>query len=260
MIVAVGVEYLGTRYCGWQKQLHSPSVQSCVEQALSKVANHPVTVFCAGRTDTGVHALGQVIHFETDSKRPEKAWILGGNAHLPDDISINWARPMPDNFHARFSAQSRRYHYIILNRRPRPAVLTGQVTWIRDPLDEKAMHTAAQSLVGEQDFSSFQAASCQSPTAFRNIFHINVIRRNDFVLIDVTANAFLHHMVRNIAGTLIDVGRGIHSVDWVKQLLEKKDRTKASPTASPSGLYFLQANYSRQLNLPTPNSSFGPFD
>ncbi|WP_144395202.1 tRNA pseudouridine(38-40) synthase TruA [Pleionea sediminis] len=260
MIVAVGVEYLGTSYSGWQRQSHSPSVQAHVEAALSKVANHPIGVYCAGRTDSGVHALGQVIHFETDVSRPEKAWVLGGNAHLPDDISIIWARQMSDDFHARYSALSRRYRYVIANQKPRPAVLTGQVTWIRNPLDESLMHEAAQALVGEQDFSSFQASSCQSPTPFRNVFQVKVFRKGPYVIIDITANAFLHHMVRNIAGSLICVGRKEQSVSWIKELLEKKDRTQAAPTAKPDGLYFIQANYGNTVNIPKPEQGLWMLD
>lgn len=260
MIIAVGVEYLGTQYCGWQRQQHSPSVQECVEDALSKVANHPVRVYCAGRTDTGVHATGQVIHFETESVRPEKAWRMGGNAHLPDDISIQWAQSVADDFHARFSAISRRYRYVILNAKARPAILSGQVTWIREPLDEQKMHQAVQSLMGEQDFSSFQAASCQSPTPFRNVFNAKVERKNEFVVLDITANAFLHHMVRNISGSLIEVGRGNQPPDWITHLLSVKDRTQAAPTAAPDGLYFVQANYPGHFGLPKRTSSLWLFD
>jgi tRNA pseudouridine38-40 synthase len=260
MIIALGVEYLGTRYCGWQRQTHSPSVQQYVEEALSRVANHPVSVYCAGRTDTGVHATGQVIHFETSAERPEKAWRMGGNAHLPDDISIQWAKPVSDDFHARFSAISRRYRYVILNAPARPAILTGQVTWVREPLDEVSMHQAAQLLVGEQDFSSFQAASCQSPTPFRNVFNVKVERKNEFVVLDITANAFLHHMVRNIAGTLIEVGRGNKAIEWVGDLLQQRDRTLAAPTAAPDGLYFVQANYPGHFALPKRTSSLWLFD
>jgi tRNA pseudouridine38-40 synthase len=260
MIIALGVEYLGTRYCGWQRQSHSPSVQQHIEQALSRVANHPVSVYCAGRTDTGVHATGQVIHFESHNDRPEKAWRMGGNAHLPDDIAIQWAKQVSDDFHARFSALSRRYRYVILNAPARPAVLSGQVTWIRESLNETSMHQAAQYLLGEQDFSSFQAASCQSPTPFRNVFKVSVERKNEFVVIDITANAFLHHMVRNIAGSLIEVGRGNRPAEWLLELLELRDRTRAAPTAAPDGLYFIQANYPAHYGLPKRSSSLWLFD
>ncbi|MCO7226080.1 tRNA pseudouridine(38-40) synthase TruA [Pleionea sp. CnH1-48] len=260
MIIAVGVEYLGSNYCGWQRQTHSPSVQACVEKALSTVANHKVEVFCAGRTDTGVHATGQVIHFETSAERPSKAWVMGGNAHLPDDIAIQWAQTMKEDFHARFSAVSRRYRYVIANVRSRPAVLSGQVTWIREPLDETKMHEAAQHFLGEQNFSSFQAASCQSPTPFRNVTSIKVIRKNEFVMIDITANAFLHHMVRNISGSLIEVGRRNQATDWIKWLMQQEDRTLAAPTAAPDGLYFIQANYPAACRLPGRQSSLWLFD
>ncbi len=260
MIVAVGVEYLGTPYCGWQRQTHSPSVQSHVENALSQVAAHPVQVYCAGRTDTGVHAIGQVIHFETQAQRPSKAWVLGGNAHLPDDIAIQWAQVMPEDFHARFTAISRRYRYVIANTSSRPGVLNGQVTWVRDPLDEQLMNQAAQALRGEQDFTSFQAASCQSPTPFRNVFQVKVERRKEFVIVDICANAFLHHMVRNIVGSLIEVGRGNQKAEWIDWLLKQKDRTIAAPTAASDGLYFVQVNYPKGYLLPERHSHLWLFD
>ncbi|WMS87701.1 tRNA pseudouridine(38-40) synthase TruA [Pleionea litopenaei] len=257
MIIALGIEYLGTSYSGWQRQSHSPSVQACVEKALSTIADHNVSVFCAGRTDSGVHALSQVIHFETQVERPSKAWVLGGNAHLPDDICVLWAKVMNEEFHARFSAVSRRYRYVILNRKIRPAVLSGQVTWVKENLDEELMHLAAQHLLGEQDFTSFQAASCQSPTPFRNVFNTQVFRHNEYLVIEITANAFLHHMVRNIAGSLIEVGKGNQNPEWIAELLALKDRTKAAPTASPNGLYFVQANYPNQFAIPGINN--GPW-
>ncbi|NVJ60304.1 MAG: tRNA pseudouridine(38-40) synthase TruA [Gammaproteobacteria bacterium] len=260
MIVALGIEYLGTCYSGWQRQNHSPSVQANVELALSKVADENISVFCAGRTDSGVHAIQQVIHFETEADRPDKAWVLGGNAHLPDDIAISWAQVMPNEFHARFSAVARRYQFVILNRRIRPAIYSGQVCWVKEPLDETSMNLAAQSLLGERDFSSFQAASCQSPTPFRNVSEVRVSRNNQFVIIDITANAFLHHMVRNIAGSLIAVGRGNYPVNWIQQLMEVRDRTKAAPTAHPDGLYFKQAIYPEKWNIPQSASSLAFFD
>ncbi len=260
MVIALGVEYLGCRYSGWQRQTHSPSVQACVEQALSQVADSPIEVFCSGRTDAGVHAISQVIHFATEVVRPDKAWVLGGNAHLPVDISILWAKSMPADFHARYSANSRRYRYVIVNRRAKPAILSGLATWIRDELDEKRMHEAAQSLIGEQDFSSFRASSCQASTPFRNVFQVNVSRSGEFVIIDITANAFLHHMVRNIAGSLIEVGRGNYETGHITVLLGLKNRNEAAPTAAPDGLYFYQANYPVKYQIPQRESTLWLFD
>lgn len=260
MNIAVGVEYLGTRYCGWQRQSHSPSVQSEVEQALSTIADESIGVVCAGRTDSGVHGIGQVVSFTTTSDRPSKAWLMGGNAHLPDDIAIQWAKPVPEDFHARFSAISRRYRYVIFNAKHRPGVLAGQVTWVKEPLNEQAMHVAAQAFLGEQDFSAFQAASCQSPTSFRNVFNVSVSRHNEYVVIQITANAFLHHMVRNIAGSLIEIGKGNQAIQWIAELMQGKDRTLAAPTAKPSGLYFVNVNYPKHFQLPSSSSSLWLFD
>ena len=208
MNVALGIEYSGAAYCGWQRQSHSPSVQEALEVALSEIAAHPVNVFCAGRTDTGVHGTGQVVNFKLHNPRPLKAWLKGANTLLPDDICVRWAKNMPDDFHARHSAVSRRYRYVIQNTSHRTAHLSGRATWVRESLDETAMHKSAQSLLGEQDFSSFQAASCQSKTPFRCVNKVSVERIADFVVIDITANAFLHHMVRNITGSLLEVGLG----------------------------------------------------
>lgn len=250
MRIAAGIEYNGSRYCGWQRQSHSPSVQAEVESALGRVADHPVHLFCAGRTDTGVHASNQVVHFDTDAQRPDKAWVLGGNAHLPDDISILWARPVDDSFHARFSALERRYRYIILEQQARPAILAGGLTHCAWPLDVDLMQAACRYFPGEQDFTSFQAASCQSPTAWRNVHHLSVSRRGAYIVIEIAANAFLHHMVRNIAGTLMVIGRGQQSPEWAGELLSLKDRTRAAMTASAKGLYLVQVRYPRRHELP----------
>jgi tRNA pseudouridine38-40 synthase len=260
MIIALGVEYLGSHYNGWQRQSHAPSVQQHVEQALSKIANQPIAVFCAGRTDSGVHGLGQVIHFETEVQRPAKAWIEGANCHLPHDISIVWAQEMPENFHARFSAVSREYRYVIFNSKQKPAVLHDMVTWVKQPLDVAAMSEAAKCLHGEQNYATFQAASCQSPTSFRNIIYLQVTRKGDYVFIDICANAFLHHMVRNIAGALIEVGKGWKPVQWMTQILAEQDRTKAAATAPASGLYFVRANYPKSFEMPKPTPAFWYLD
>ncbi len=254
MIIAAGIEYQGTQYCGWQKQSHSPSVQACLESALSQIADTPITVFCAGRTDTGVHAKGQVIHFETNVERPERAWTRGVNTLLPKDIAVQWVKTMPSDFHARFSAVSRQYHYVIVNTPYRPGILSNRVTWEAQSLDAELMHIAAQSLLGEQDFSTFQAASCQSTSSFRCVFSVNVIRQDDCVIVDITANAFLHHMVRNIVGSLMSVGLKKKGVDWIAYLLREKNRCLAAPTAPAEGLYLTQVSYPEQYALPLPKA------
>ncbi len=226
------------------------TVQSELERALAAVATLPVRVHCAGRTDTGVHACGQLIHFDTPVTRGLKAWVMGTNTHLPNAVRVLWAKEVPADFHARFSALSRRYRYIIGNTRVRPALLNGQVTWQRRPLDAQLMHEEAQCLLGEQDFSSFRAASCQSNTAMRNIHSINVSRRGELVIIDVQANAFLHHMVRNIAGSLMAIGSGQRQAGWLADLLAIKDRNQAADTAAPDGLYLARVDYPEKYSLP----------
>lgn len=253
MRIALGIEYQGGAYCGYQRQKHCPSVQQYLEQALSSIANQTIELFCAGRTDTGVHAVGQVVHFDTDVIRPEKAWIQGANTHLPADIRIAWMQEMPDGndgFHARFSAVARQYRYVIYNRRVNSAVLAGRVTHEPYQLNADLMHQAAQALLGEQDFSSFRAAACQASHAMRNVQSVRVSRIGDFVLIDIQANAFLHHMVRNIVGSLMVVGKQQKPVEWIADLLALQDRTQAAPTAPAEGLYFVNAIYPEAWQVP----------
>ncbi|PIP79072.1 MAG: tRNA pseudouridine(38-40) synthase TruA [Gammaproteobacteria bacterium CG22_combo_CG10-13_8_21_14_all_40_8] len=252
--VALGVEYCGLNYCGWQFQKHSIGVQQRLEEALSTVADHKIQTVCAGRTDTGVHAVGQVVHFETHSQRPLKAWTLGTNANLPDDISVTWAKVVADDFSARFSATNRSYRYVLLNRLHRSALLNGRVTKVATSLNIEAMQLACPYFLGEQDFSSIRAANCQSNTPWRNISRLEVSKQGDFVVIDVTANAFLYHMVRNIVGVLLSVGQGQHSPEWVKSLLDAKDRTKAPATAPASGLYLTMVEYPTAFDLPITDS------
>jgi len=235
--LVLGLEYDGSGYCGWQWQAHRRSVQQELEKALSKVANHPVTVICAGRTDAGVHALEQVVHFDTHSKRDLHAWLLGGNTNLPDDVKITWVQEAVGDFHARYSAIARFYRYIILNRPVKSALQRKQVTWCYPSLDADKMHQAAQSLIGQHDFSSFRAQGCQSKSPFRNMYFIDVYRQGDNVIMDISANAFVHHMVRNIAGVLMDIGAGKQPIDWTQHLLEVKSRTLGGVTAPPDGLY-----------------------
>lgn len=250
MKFAACIEYDGTPFYGWQRLSHAPTVQDHVEKALSKVADEPVSVVCAGRTDTGVHAIGQIIHFETMAERPERGWLFGSNVNLPDGVVMRWIRPVPEHFHARFSAIARHYRYVVLNRLARPALLQKRVCWQYGNLDADAMHQAAQVLVGEQDFSSFRAAGCQARHACREITGLQVSREGEFVYIDIVANAFLHHMVRNIAGSLLMVGLGERPVTWIAELLALRDRTQAGATAPASGLYFVYVDYPQEFSLP----------
>lgn len=251
MKFAACIEYDGTPFYGWQRLSHGSTVQAHVEQALSQVAAEPISVVCAGRTDSGVHGVGQVIHFETTASRPERGWLFGTNAHLPDAIAMRWIQPVSDDFHARFSARFRRYRYIILNRAARPAILQGRVYWQYAPLDADAMHQAAQALIGEYDFSSFRAAGCQARHAVREIMEVRVSRQQDFIHVDIVANAFLHHMVRNIVGSLLKVGAAERPVTWIATLLAQRDRTLAGMTAPAAGLYFVYVDYPAHFGLPT---------
>lgn len=255
--IALGIEYDGSAYSGWQQQAHARSVQGVLQASLAAVAGHEVHLTAAGRTDAGVHALLQVVHFDTPESRPEQAWTLGGTAGAPDDVSVLWSREVPSDFHARYSALSRTYLYRILNRRVRPAIDRQRVCWIRRPLDAASMHRAAQRLLGERDFSSFRAAECQSSTAMRRLIAVDVMRSGVELRIVVTANAFLHHMVRNIVGSLLLVGSGQRSEGWLVDVLEARDRTMAGPTAPPQGLYFAGVEYPVQFALPCCEAASG---
>lgn len=250
MRIAAGIEYDGSAFCGWQFQDGVRTVQEAVERAIGKVADHPVRVICAGRTDTGVHAVEQVIHFETDAQRRERSWVLGTNSHLPRDVTMHWARPVDESFHARFSARRRRYRYVICNRWVRPAVLRNRVTWFHKSLDVSRMQEAGEHLLGEHDFSSFRALACQAKSPVREIQALQVSRVGDFINIDVQANAFLHHMVRNIAGVLMAVGTGEREPGWVPELLAARDRSIGGVTAPPDGLYFVRVGYDEDFGLP----------
>ena len=250
MRVALGIEYSGENYCGWQRQTHSPSVQENLEKVLSQIAAQPIKVFCAGRTDTGVHATGQVVHFDMHGSRPQTAWLRGANNHLPGDISILWAQSVDESFHARFSATSRSYRYIIQNSETPAATLNGKVTWHRNSLNINWMQQGAEFLAGEHDFSSFRASSCQANTSMRTIEGIRVSQQNNLIFIDIKANAFLHHMVRNIVGCLLRVGEGREPPVFVERILAHQDRTKAPDTAKPNGLYLVQVGYPSQHLIP----------
>jgi tRNA pseudouridine38-40 synthase len=251
MRVALGVEYEGTRFCGWQLQQPGVrTVQGCLEEALARVADHPVRVICAGRTDTGVHALGQVVHFDTTAERRPRSWVFGANTHLPPDISVRWALPAPEDFHARFSAVRRHYRYVIFNQPVRPAVLAAGVAWEYRALDAERMQSAAIHLLGRHDFSSYRAQACQAKSPVRTVQRLDIARRGDFVVIDIVADAFLHHMVRNIAGVLMAIGAGERETDWSRAVLEQRDRRLGGVNAVPAGLYFVGVEYPAHYDIP----------
>jgi tRNA pseudouridine38-40 synthase len=258
---AVGVEYRGSRYHGFQLQSATPdTVQQALETAIGSVANHAVRLHCAGRTDAGVHATAQVVHFDTASERPEHGWLLGCNTRLPDDISLQWLKPMPAQFHARFMARRRRYRYVIYNHSVPSALLRGLTTWERMPLAAERMHQAAQCLVGQHDFSAFRAAECQAHSPVRTVTHCQVARMGQLVVLDIGADAFLHHMVRNIMGVLMAIGRGEADVAWAQQVLYSRDRQQAGVTARADGLYLVEVGYDPifQVPAPAPGPAFLP--
>ena len=256
---AASVQYDGAQFYGWQLlKTGLPTVQEAVEKALSKVANHPVSVICAGRTDARVHGCNQIIHFDTDAVRTKRGWVYGANANLPDSVAINWVKPIDNQFHARFSAQWRRYRYVIYNHPIRPVHLVKGVTWNYRPLDVRHMQQAGQCLIGQHDFTSFRAIQCQAKSPVRDITRLNVTQHGPLIVIDIQANAFLHHMVRNIAGVLMTIGCGKRPVKWAQQVLEARNRTQGGVTASPCGLYFVDVGYPEQFDLPKsePNPLF----
>ena len=254
MRIALGIEYDGSRYYGWQRQSDGISVQQVLEEALSKVANEPIRVHCAGRTDCGVHGTGQVVHFDTTAHRRDSAWTLGINALLPDSVSVRWFKNVPDEFHARFSATARRYRYILCNSRLRPAILAKGLSHYYQPLDEKLMQQGADLLIGEHDFTSYRAKHCQAHSPVRTIHHLDIKRQGDFIIIDAKANGFLHHMVRNIVGSLIEVGKGDQRPDYITEILLAKDRAVAPATSKPGGLYLVAVDYPAEFDLPIPQT------
>ncbi|MBS0601000.1 MAG: tRNA pseudouridine(38-40) synthase TruA [Proteobacteria bacterium] len=259
MRIALGIEYDGSAFRGWQTQEEGVrTVQGALEAALTRIADRPVAVTCAGRTDAGVHGAGQVVHFDTDALRSAHAWIMGSNSQLPPDVAVTWAQPVPEDFHARFSAVARRYRYVILNRRYRPALTAGRAThWYR-PLDARRMHEAGQALLGEHDFSAFRAAGCQAEHPRRALYALEVARHGDLVVLEVEANAFLHHMVRNIAGVLLAIGGGERPIAWAAEVLAGRDRRHGGVTAPADGLYFLHVQYPQRFGLPSGNPSALP--
>ncbi|AFP85075.1 tRNA pseudouridine(38-40) synthase TruA [secondary endosymbiont of Ctenarytaina eucalypti] len=254
MKLALGIEYDGSAYYGWQRQKKVPSIQDCLERALSTVANEAIAVYSAGRTDAGVHATGQVVHFDTRVCRSEDAWTRGVNANLPADIAVRWMAPMPEDFHARFSAIARRYRYIIYNHHLRPALLVRGMTHYYRPIDASSMARAGQCLLGEHDFTSFRALQCQSRTAYRNVHYLHVNRKGLYVVVDIKANAFIYHMVRNIVGSLLEVGCGNQPEGWIAELLACRDRRQGGATAKADGLYLTAVEYPSHLALPMPMS------
>lgn len=250
--IALGLEYKGARYRGFQRQSGKvASIQGCLEDALSKVAGGaPVSIHCAGRTDASVHASGQVVHFDTAVERPLHAWIMGANMNLPKDISVTWAKVMPAHFHARFSAMARRYRYVIYNDPIRPAHMAEEVTWNHRPLEIARMREAARVLVGTHDFSAFRASQCQAKSPVKTVHHLEIIEHGRFIVLDIRANAFLHHMVRNIAGVLMSVAAGERPVEWVREVLERGERRSGGVTAHPYGLYLIEVEYPAEFELP----------
>ena len=244
------VQYQGTDFCGFQRQKHSPSVQQEIEQALSYVADYPIKLHCAGRTDTAVHASHQVIHFDTMAQRSGHSWVQGANSQLPGSIALIWADKITEDFHSRFSADARTYRYVIDNSPTRPAIMSGAVTWVKKPLDISLMQESCQYLLGEQDYSAFRGSGCQSNSPYRNVHQANVFRHGNLVIFEITANAFLLHMVRNIVGSLLEVGMGRQEPLWIQQLLAQGDRCKSAATAAPDGLYLVAVDYPAKFGLP----------
>jgi tRNA pseudouridine38-40 synthase len=249
--IALGIEYDGHGFSGWQAQKEGvTTVQGAVESALSKVANSPIRVICAGRTDTGVHAAEQVVHFETEVERSNRSWVFGANANLPDNVCLLWAKPVSHDFHARFSARRRRYQYVIINRHVRPTYLAYRTTWEYRPLDVERMQQAGNYLIGKHDFNAYRAIGCQAKSPIREVTSLKVTRKDEFVFIDIEANAFLHHMVRNIAGVLMDIGAGKNEPVWAQEILHTQDRRQGGITAPSSGLYLTSVSYDEEFDLP----------
>ena len=252
MRLAVGVEYCGRDFSGWQRQSGARTVQGCLEEALGRIAGHEIVLQCAGRTDAGVHASYQVAHFDTPVERPMPAWTLGANTHLPADTGVVWSRPVPVAFHARYGAVRRRYRYLVLNRRARSGLWEGRVAWEPRPLDENAMAAAARFLLGEHDFTSYRARGCQASSPRRCLYRLDVRRKGNWVIVEAEANAFLQRMVRNLAGVLLTIGLGRRRPVWARQVLLARARECGGYTAPPQGLYLADVRYPRRFRLPRP--------
>lgn len=258
MRIALGVEYAGAAFCGFQSQPSRCGVQDALEDAIGEIAGHPVGVAAAGRTDAGVHAVCQVVHFDTEANRPDTAWVRGVNTHLPPTVAVLWSQAVDAEFHARFSATARHYTYLLQNRAERPGLFAGRAGWYHHPLDVEAMQSAASVLTGTHDFSSFRAAECQAKSPVKTLSRAMVARDGAFVRFEFSANAFLHHMVRNIVGALVFVGAGKMPASWVSELLALRDRTRGAPTFAPDGLYFAGADYDPRFGLPPTVRSVTP--
>ena len=256
MRVALALEYCGTAFRGWQSQAGGGTVQDALQAALGKIAGEPISVICAGRTDAGVHASQQVVHFETQVDRPLTAWVRGVNSHLPDGVAVRWAQAVSEEFHARFSARGRRYRYLLMNRPQRPGLWHGRVGWFHLPLDLSAMQDAATRLHGEHDFTAFRAAECQAKSPIKTLWRAQVRQQGGLFVFDFEASAFLHHMVRNLVGSLVYIGKGAQPPDWIDTLLLARDRKLAAPTFSPAGLYFRGPIYEPHWALPDPDDDF----
>lgn len=251
MRFAAGVEYDGAEFSGWQRQRHCPSVQGAVERALSKVAAAPVEVVCAGRTDAGVHATQQIIHFDTDAERPLRAWVMGTNSNLPDSVRLHWVQPVPEDFHARFGAVARAYRYVMASTPVRSALHRQRVSWTYRELDAERMQAAGRCLIGEHDFSSYRAMGCQAKHPVRTVHRLEISRHGSYLYLDIEANAFLHHMVRNIAGVLMTIGTGERPVEWAAEVLALRDRAQGGITAPPDGLYLVKVVYPERFGIPS---------
>lgn len=249
MRIALGLEYDGQLFRGWQSQREGVTVQDTLERALSQIAAEPVRVVAAGRTDAGVHASMQVVHFDTKSQRPDSAWVRGVNACLPASLSVLWSRQVNEQFHARFSARGRRYRYVLINHPVRPALLHGRAGWCHNPLDLALMRQAASCLIGTHDFSAFRAAECQAKSPVKQLTQLDITVDRHLIYFDLRADAFLHHMVRNIVGCLVYVGKGRYPAEWLQQVLLGLDRSKAAPTFAPDGLYLCGVEYEAHWGL-----------
>ena len=255
MRIALGIEYDGSRFLGWQTQPGGGAAQDALEPALAAIAGETVSVICAGRTDRGVHAREQVVHFDTAANRPASAWVRGVNALLPESLAVLWSQPVAGDFHARYSAQARTYRYVLLNRAVRPAIAARYVGWFHISLDIQGMREAAALLAGEHDFSAFRSAECQAKSPVRTVHSLAIERRGERIDFFFRANAFLHHMVRNLVGTLIYIGKGKHTPPWAKEVLDSRDRARAAPTFAAEGLYLEQVEYDSQWGLPRKSAS-----
>jgi tRNA pseudouridine38-40 synthase len=258
MRIALGVEYDGSLFSGWQSQVSGCTIQDTLQAALSSIAGETIAIVAAGRTDSGVHALEQVVHYDTNAQRPLSAWVRGVNSLLPKSVAVLWAQAVPEEFHARFSAQARSYRYVLLNRPVRSAVHHGKIGWFHAPLEVELMQVAANYLIGEHDFTSFRAAECQAKSPIKTLSQLDIMRQGDLIIFDLTAGAFLHHMVRNIVGCLIYVGKGKHPQQWLQQVLQACNRSLAAPTFAPDGLYLRRISYEAKWGLPAESSTILP--